>query len=159
MFNISLRAQEQCFTQLMMVYKMTPSDKHTYPILLCTLIVLKEVNPDLYRSFVRGVKKYGDVLSYLRSTPGGDEFLNHNRGIELEAHLVSCSCNDAEKVNLLNEYDLTSRDRTLTEPMRKRSKNILVIFRYEKTRFSNYLCGDIDYLAKKIDISERFLKK
>ena len=78
MFKLSLRVQEQCFTQFTILLRTTPKHQYFHPILAAALIIIKAALPKLYENLAYGEKTGWEVVNYLKKLPGGNSFLNTN---------------------------------------------------------------------------------
>lgn len=149
-FGFSLRTQEQCFSQLSVVFRTTPPDYNLYPILLSFLIALKAANPKLYIAFTSGKTTVEDVLNYIKETKGGAELLEGDYGIALEAYILSSRASHKEMKQLISEYTPKLIPPNQREERPRGIRELLQSFLSERTY------GILDYLVKKIEISEHF---
>lgn len=151
-FGFSLRKQEQCFSQLSVALRTTPSNYSLYPIFLSFLIAFKAANPKLYIEFTTGKTTAEDVLNYIKETKGGAALLDDNYGIALEAFILSSRCKRREIEELISKYknrvDMAPSDQQKERP--RRIAELLQSFLREDTY------GTLDYLVKKIELSEQF---
>lgn len=146
-FNFSLRVQEQCFSQLSMVLRTTPPNHFLHIPLLATLIALKVANPLLYRNYVNKSAEPKEVLDYIKSLRGGRDVLDdHKYGSAIEAHLRAGICNHQDFNQLMGLF----RKDAETD---QRAQQILRFLEYF---LQNSYVNMSSYLAKKIEIAERF---
>jgi len=153
-FGLSLRVQEQCFSQLSLVLRTTPSNFKVYPVFLGTLVALKASNLELYRDYVKKIADAQKVLQYISEMPGGTVFLQENYGIELEAYLVIGHGERKDLNEIRDRYGRTAEDSGQSENNRERARRILGLLDH----FSMYdSYGMVAYLAKKIEVADRFI--
>lgn len=150
----SLRDQEKCFTLLALAIKTTPDDHYLHPLLLCTLIVLRVKNSDLYADFAGGIAGYEEVLNYLTANEFGRTYFESNRGYGsvIEASLIATRRNRYAKDDLIERYRSLAQDQAAEEASRNRAHRILDVLKaYE---FRN-MVGSFNYLLKKIELVDR----
>ena len=75
LFGLSLRAQEQCFSQIVILITSLPDMSYFTPHLSVFLILLKAFRPDLYEDLVLKNKPIGEVIKSLNSISDFNEFL------------------------------------------------------------------------------------
>ena len=90
-FNLSLREQEHCFAMLSLATAITGPSDSLISVLLSIMIFLKLKNPSLYLDFLEGHKNADDILDFIASKPGGNEFVNSHAGRVIEAYLLKVS--------------------------------------------------------------------
>lgn len=151
-FGFSLRTQEQCFSQLSVVFRTTPPDYNLYPILLSFLIALKAANPKLYIAFTTGKTTTEDVLNYIKEARGGAALLDDNYGIALEAYILSSQCNYRDMEQLISKYKKLTEMAT-SEQEKERPRRITELL---QSFFREDTYGILDCLVKRIEISEHF---
>lgn len=149
-FGFSLRIQEQCFSQLSVVLRTTPSNYPLYPIPLSFLIAFKAANPKLYMAFTTGKTTAEDVLNYIKETKGGAALFEDKYGIVLEAYILSSRASHKEMEQLISKYTPILIPPNQQEERPRRIRELLQLFLREDTY------GILDYLVKKIEISEHF---
>lgn len=154
LFGFSLRVQEQCFSQLSLALRTTPLNFKLHPLFLGALITLKTANPKLYNDLVRGKVEAEEILKYIREAPGGNAFLEENYGMALEAYFASGRYNNWRDVqNIADRYKKIAEDDKIPAPQRERANTIAQLM-------NSFLIEDsygvLEYLAKKIEITERF---
>ncbi|MBM2837642.1 MAG: hypothetical protein HW415_267 [Deltaproteobacteria bacterium] len=149
-FGFSLRKQEQCFSQLSVVLRTTLPNDNLYPLFLSFLIAFKAANPKLYIAFTTGKTTAEDVLNYIKETKGGTELLEDNYGRALEAYIVSSRASYDEMQELVSKYTPKLIPPNQQEERPRRIRELLQSFLHEDTY------GILDYLVKKIEISDQF---
>lgn len=154
-FNFSLRTQEQCFSQFCIVLRTTPPNYKLYPTLLAGLICIKTASSDLYRRFVAGKLEASKLVSYIGQTPAGQAFLYSDEGMVLEALLMASKCRRGELQQARSPYEKIFKDKEISEIERQKAQRILELFNYINQQ-SEY--GVLNYLSKKIEISDQFSK-
>lgn len=153
--GLSLREQEQCFSQLAIAIRSTPTDYMLFPFLLGTLITLKMKSPIIYKEFISGKASAFAVLDHIRSFPGGTEFLDgSNYGAVLEACLVSCRSRRHDVSEFSQFYQAIIDSKDSTEKEKERATHIMKLFTQFDMRDS---FGVLDYIVKKIEISSQFI--
>jgi hypothetical protein len=152
-FNLSLRVIEQCFTQLNLALLTTPNDSIIFPSFLAFLIVLKAANRKLYNQFIKGETSPQQVLDFITEQPKGSDFLNDDYGLRLEAYIVSAHCAFDDYARLIADYTAKAKDEKLSSELQVRFDFLARTL--ENFRVKRYT-KPVNYLAKKIEISERF---
>lgn len=152
-FDFSLRVIEQCFTQLNIALLTIPNNRLIFPSFLAFLIALKAANRKLYNQFIKGEISSQQVLDSIKEQPKGNDFLNDDYGWRLEAHVRSAHCTHDDYASLINDYAAKAKDNTYSHEQQAR-------FDYLARELSNFRVKryfkPAEYLAKKIEISERF---
>lgn len=151
--NFSLREQEQCFSQLSIALRTTPREMLVLPYLLGSLLVLKAKNLHLYRGFLYEKVEPGEVIEWIRTTPGGDEFLDDYAGVELAAHLFTCGSNVKAEEQAISRYTTYISGGQLSSKQEERARKVVDSIKklYFDRRF-----GLLQYLASKIDLVSGF---
>ncbi len=152
-FNLSLRSQEQCFSQFCIVLRTTPPNHKLCPTLLAGLICIKAVSPDLYRKFVAGEIEASSLIDYVDQTPTGKAFLYSDEGMIFEAYLMASNSRHMELQSAMEPYKKNSENNEISEEERKKAAKIFDMFGYIIRR-KDY--GLLNYLSKKIEISDQF---
>lgn len=152
-FNFSLRVQEQCFTQVSIVFKTTSNDLKLFPVLLATLIAIKNYNIELYRKYVRGEVGVETLKEKLFSSKQGQAFLKgEGKYAEVvEAYLIYYDKTE-EKNSIIKKYQDIREKNKDSDIYYKADKIIRIIGKLEFERSTNV----IDYLMKKIELLDRF---
>lgn len=152
---LSLREQEQCFSQLTIAIRTTPPNYRLHPFLLGMLITLKIKTPLIYKEFITGKASAFTVLDHIRSFPGGSEFLDEsNYGSVLEARLIACPSERRNASEFTESYQAIIDNTESTEKEKERATSIIRLFDQFEMRDS---FGVLDYIVKKIEISSQFL--
>jgi len=89
LLKLDLRAREQCFTRLRVAMLTTPPNEHFFPMLVTTLVILSAGAPEVYRQYAVENGSATEVLKYLSSLKGGEEFLGEHFGTVMEAYLLA----------------------------------------------------------------------
>lgn len=151
-FNFSLRIQEQCFTQISLVFKTTPVSLKLYPILLAVLISIKNYNLDLYKRYINGNIDSNKLMTELFSSKEGQEFLDSHYGNVIEAYLIYYDSTEV-KEQLIEQYrDIKENQNTNKDIYRKAEKIMRIINDLDFAVSHNVK----DYIVKKIEIMDRF---
>lgn len=151
--DFSLREQEQCFSQLSIAIRTTPLNQKLFPILLCTLIVLKAKNTGLYRDFISNKADAQAVLEYIKSKPGGEQFVMKNYGGALEAYLIWCNSHGRELEKLTSSYVNVRDGSDSSEDEKTRADHILRLLESLEYGGPHDMLG---FATKKLEIASRF---
>lgn len=154
MMGLSLRVYEQCFSQLSIAFRTTPSDHLIYPLLLTTLIAIRAGNPNLYREYTSKRVDADSVISYFRKLPGGKEFLSEKYGRAIQAYLISAPHGGHEIGDVISRYQQRFTSTEITEVERQ---EVDKIFRILQQIHSDGRYGTLSYLVPKIEITQRFV--
>lgn len=140
--DCSLREQQRCFTLLSLAIRTTPNNYLIHPILLGALITIKIKNHVLYQSLTKGAKDYKDVLSYIKESPAGREFLNSHHGTVLEAYIAIAASRRSEANEILQLYLVNSNSRT-----QQIAQMLNGLINDDSYGILNYLVGKIDLVS------------
>jgi hypothetical protein len=152
--NLSLREQEQCFSQLAIAIRTTSPNGTLFPFLLGTLLTLKIKSPQIYKDFISGKATVFTVLDEIRKLPGGTAFLDDsNYGAVLEGYFVACKSRLRDDSELLSYYQAVESNANATQKEKERAQYILKLFGSYGMRDA---FGSLDYILKKIEISSQF---
>ncbi|MDO9149833.1 MAG: P-loop NTPase fold protein [Methylotenera sp.] len=143
-FDLSLRAREQCFTKIALALNSTPHDYHLYPELLTTLTILSIKDNVTYRNFVFGSGVPANVLSSIRSRDGGDAFLQTREGMFIEAYLILSKLDSHYDTNA--ELDAYEAQKEVTS----NAKDMLDLISHLRRRYRRI---NLQYLSNKIELA------
>ena len=124
-FNLSLRVQEQCFTEINLVYRTTSQNISIFPGVLAFLITLKAYNKSLFEKMYSNLT-HTDVeklLEIFRGSKEGEAFLMSDAGVEIESALINEYFTTTERDNRRNELDKLAKNKNHEE--QKRSEMII----------------------------------
>jgi hypothetical protein len=152
-FDFSLRVQEQCFSQFCIAIKTTPQNSKLCPTLLAGLVCIKAASPELYRDFVSENVDATSIINFIGQKTAGQKFLYSDEGTILEALLMVSKCRRGDLQSAKAPYEKMLQDKNISEHDIKKAERILDLFNYIQQQ-SDY--GLLDYLSKKIEISEKF---
>jgi hypothetical protein len=153
LFDLSLRAREQCFTMLRVAMLMTPGNYQFYPFLLTALIILKLASPSLYKLYALEDGSSSDVVTSLKSMRGGEDFLYTRAGISLEAYLIGAKAYRYNKTAELESYEQLAASGTTAEKDKDRAKQLIDFF--TDSSFNNSIPSLKD-VVKKIELIQQF---
>lgn len=153
-YDLSLRAREQCFTRLAVVLEVTPADRVLNVELMALLIVLRVQNQSIYDSYIRGVATPEEVMATISQRKGGVEFANSMEGVTLEARLIRADPARGRAESRMAE--LTTVCAEATSPFTPEVSRASVLL--DATRRCRPRAYGIDarYLAEKIDLAANF---
>ncbi len=153
-FNFSLRKIEQCFSQLSIVLKTIDKNADYFPIYTSFLICLKNHNEKIYYEFVNKEMDDSNMLEYLTKIEDVLGFLDTQNGERLESYIRLSFMNLEKIVTILNNKyqsgENVDRDRAVLQQAKEITNNRKMFL------MKNNL---IDYLAKKIEITDNFITK
>ncbi len=152
-FDLSLRVQEQCFTQFNIVLRTTQSSYSIYPRFLAFFVALKAANADLYQKYYHQQINYEEIFNFIGKTKAGEKFINDRLGILIEVYL-RCGFLERNEFNRLYQ-EIQKKANELNQPPEKIER-----VRQLKSFFDFFEQGDqygtFKYLADKIEIAESF---
>lgn len=154
-FNFSLRVQEQCFSQFSLALRTTPADFYLFPLFLTTLIALKAANTGLYKSYITQSGSPSEVVKYISDKCAINRFMEGNYGAAIEAYIMAGHCKRNEEISAVITQYQKAAEGAKTENEKERANRIIEIIKGHIYREHRYM---LDYLIKKIEISERFVK-
>ncbi len=157
-FDLNLRAREQCLTQLRIVMMTTPEDGLLYPYITTTLAVLKQATPDAYREYATEEGMAVDVVTVIEKAAGGTPLIESHVGQVISAELL------AAKIDPYDDDDRKSYKRELkylidiaegseqSEEKRKQAKSVIDfvnnITPYRNSIPLKYVVGKLEIAAK-----------
>lgn len=154
LFNLSLREQIQCFTQLSLVIRMTSINNYLHGIPLSFLIILKLVNREQYYDFIEYRIKGEDVIEYLEKQKGSELLLNHNYGFGLIANLLWLAQNENNNKINIKPYEDIMKNENATGDAKYMASLILQILGSFRGRYSSQV---LKMIVNKIEILENFV--
>lgn len=152
-FNLSLRAREQCFTRIRIAMLVTTENYFLFPHLLATLAALKAGAPHIYRWYAFGDGEAKEVVDYLREQPGGEEMLETHFGAVIEAYLVAAKSSRFDESGGAHEYKKLSEDETRSEDERKRADKIVRLLSHMSMRDR---APPLSYVVSKLELASQF---
>lgn len=85
-FNLSLRAQEQCFANLTIALLASRLDIHLSFIM--AMLAMRDGNRQMYENFVSSKLTFKELIDAIETSPKGKEFLAGDDGMHFEADLL-----------------------------------------------------------------------
>lgn len=152
-FDLSLRAREQCFTRIRIALMTTPANYFLYPNLLVILAILQIANPKLYREFAFGDASSADVVKFIGSTRLGVEFLHSHHGAVAETYLLLSKGRRHEDGPELLAYHEIAKDETKPQELRDRAAKITEIARGLTFRDRR---PPLNYVVNKLELAAQF---
>ncbi len=134
LFNLSLRAREQCFSRIRIALLLTEENRYLYPILISTLTIMKIVHPQMYHGFAFGSTTTRDLLSFISGQPGGSDLLSEHFGIVIEAFLILAKSSYHEDPAEVREYIAIIEDSDSSTEIRERASKLLSIIKEIQVR-------------------------
>lgn len=153
LFDLSLRAREQCFTMLRVAMMMTPNDYYFYPTLITTLIVLKAATPTLYKRYALEGCSASELMSGIREINGGEAFIKSRTGTIIEAYLIGVKYHRHEKATEIESYEKLSTNESVSPEDRERARTI-VKFVSESSLHDRM--PPLEYVVNKIELAAQF---
>lgn len=153
LYKLTLREQEHCCSLLSLAIRTTPHDYKLFPLFLCFLIVLKVKDPESYSSLLSGELQPKQLLKALKNIPGGEDLLNNNYGIGLEAYIIVSKSHQHGYEEAIVEYKEVAESESADEERKARASRILSIIHDFDW---NGGIGALSYLVKKIEVVSRF---
>lgn len=153
LFDLSLRAREQCFIRILVGMMATSQDYYFYPVLIIILVILKAVRPSIYQKFVSSIGTASDVLNCIRDLPGGENYLIQElSGALVESYLIAAKY-DRRAVNPeLMKHKKNGEDQTIDSEISKRSQTICTIvnsiINNHGSRLDKYVIDKIDLITQ-----------
>ncbi|MDV6340786.1 P-loop NTPase fold protein [Nitrosomonas sp. Is24] len=154
LFDLSLRAREQCFTRIRIGMMTTPSDYYFYPVLIVILVILKAVRPSIYQKFISSAGTASDVLNCIRGLPNGENYLfQEHSGALIESYLIAAKCDPRVANAELEHHQQIYVDQAIDFKIRQRSQKICNVVNSINQKHS----GKLDrYVIDKIDLITQF---
>ncbi len=145
-FNLSLREQDQCFTEINLVYR-TASPRHSiFPISLAFLVALKAHNKALFEELYLPAVDIEKFLNLFRESKIGQDFLGSHAGVEIESALMMDYLTHREKEERHKKLEEISKNEN--HPDKKRALQVL--------DWVSYTGGVMRSLLQRIDITRNF---
>ena len=156
LFGMSLRAREQCFARIRIAYFVSAENQHLFPQILIPLIVLKSNAPAIYTAFAHNNAETSVVAKYLRSLPGGSDFMDSRAGVFMEAYLMvsrSAHYEPTTEIKKLTEYVNDERNSSDARA-RELQEAIGHVNRQMDHLMTN---GALRHVVEKIEIASKFM--
>jgi hypothetical protein len=138
---------------MLIILRTTPPNAYLFATQLVLLLCLRVANRELYTRYCNGHAAASDMLTYLRSVPGGATFIASPEGEWVEAHLVVGMTDDSAREAELARYREIAKQETISSEVQQRAKRIAGHFLWIGTKVNNMT----RYLFKKIEMAHRFV--
>ncbi len=152
-FDMSLRAREQCFTRIRVAMMMTPDDHYLFPHILAVLSVLKVGAPTAYRQYALEGGSTKELVEKLKTLKGGVEMLDSHFGAVTEAFLIAAKLHWHDKPAELQEYEAISMDTSRPTVERERAGKIVKIVSHMSFQSKN---PSLPYVVNKLELAAQF---
>jgi hypothetical protein len=158
-FDLSLRAREQCFTAIRVAIMTTPEKHYFYPQLLIfphlltILAVLRVGASDVYRHYALEDGSPDEVIAHLRDREGGGKMLASPVGTVIEAYLVAAKFSWQDQTDRLQHYKMIAHDGTSSEEARERAGKIISFVR--ELSFVQR-SPSLSYVVNKLELAAQF---
>lgn len=152
-FNLSLRAREQCFTRIRVAMMMTPDDYFLFPHLLTILTVLRAGSPTAYRQYALEGGSVKELVNYLKTLKGGTEMFDSHFGVVIEAYLIAARSHSHDGSTELQEYEAISKDNSRPTVERERADKIVKIV---SDMFFQDRNPSLSYVVNKLELAAQF---
>ncbi len=103
-YHLSLRTQEQVFTLMNIVLRVTPSKHYLLPNLLPLLLILKVADPTTFDAFVNKMVTPGAIFETMPNSNLKNDLLNDSEGGLLEGLLAKYLCTPAQQAQMKQNY-------------------------------------------------------
>lgn len=154
-FNLSARAQLQCFGRLAIVLASASKTHYLDPIIVSLLIVLRSNRPELYEGLINGKFSAGEFMSILKDM---DEKMNRHEGNVLHGYLLAMDPNtaraDADIKVLQNKLDNTE----MSDDARQAVETITAVSSDLARKGAGRRMRTMAYWHKKIELHEGFTR-
>jgi hypothetical protein len=151
LFNFSLRTQEQCFTQIALIVRMTERNHHIFAPLLAILVCLRIQNPILFTRYTQDKASPEQVIEYIRSLASGHN-LQPYIFWTIEGHLIGGLSQDERDKEKNRHYLISSNPAGPVPSVREKSA-----FIYKILQKIPYAGNPTLFLSKKIDFTQPFV--
>ncbi len=155
-FDLNLRAREQCLTQLRIVMMTTPEDNLLYPYITTTLAILKQAAPDAYREYATQGGMAVDVVKVIEKEAGGIPLIESHVGQVISAELLAAKIDPydggkSRQKELKYLIDI-AEDSKQSEEKREQAKHVIDFLNQtripEKSIPLKYVVGKLEIAAK-----------
>ena len=153
-FELSLRKQEQIFSELSLMIAMGTRDDAEDCPLIAALLALRAHREELYANVIVGHITVEKLLEYIKSKAHGEAFLNSDSGTELEAWFLGMFRDvfkDSTAKQIEQKYKEMESNNDTPEPVKRRASTICYMLRAWK--FPHQM---VSRIKKRIAISGRF---
>lgn len=157
LYDFSLREQEQLFTQVSIVLKTIPESYASFPLLLVYLLCIRAKDISHYNKIISKQLDGSVAVEELKHNFGKTELFKdeYGYGPALEASLIYALRDERSGIDITKPYQKILNDPKADDISKSRAERIISII--NSYTFDRYEM--IDYLSKKIEISERFNKQ
>jgi len=153
-FDCSLRDIEKGFIQLVVVLRSKNFEKLNIDIyVIIFFIILKIKNSILYNRIIKKRITIKELTNYIGKLGGGEEFLNSDAGITLEAYLARYLTIKSKGTSKRYSYQNIIDDQKSSEIQKERARKVL---KGISDTSDNYVKTIIYKISKVIDIGSRF---
>jgi KAP family P-loop domain len=155
-FDLSLRAREQCFTRIAIALNSTPPNFHLYPIILTTLTIINIANKISYKNFVFDDGTASEILNVIKSRTGGKEFLKSRHGIITEAYLIITKTDRyTGSYSELDHYKAEADESKKGSANYEHAKEVLdMISSIQRTHYQGI---SLTYITDKLELAAQFV--
>jgi hypothetical protein len=160
-FNLSLRVQEQCFTQINLVLRTTNLQNNFETHLLSFLVILKSVNYESYLSFQNRTDEPDIVFKNISQKKAWKDLLQGTMGNDKDFHIICWICaqlihycsNDEQLLSLKKSLSSSSLNVELENERKFNTKVSSFLDPQGKIMNSNYQF--LTHIFQLLDLSEK----
>jgi hypothetical protein len=153
--SCTLRDQEKCFGLLSLAMRSTPDNGYLHPLLLCSLIILRLKDVELYHRYVGNRCPASDAIEFFKKSQAGRQFFASDRGYSsvIEAYFIAARESRHSDGDFKLPYQSIVDDENSGEIVRSRARRVLdLLDSYEFRRSFGVLAS----VAKKLDLVSPF---
>lgn len=151
-FRLSLRTIERAMARVALVCSQTPTNHFLDPILVAFLVVLRIKNIQIFEELVAGHISPDDVMTYVRTFPGGAAFALSHLGITIEAYLLTGDSNEQRKNSKIATLRAAAES-AVELPETSRAQKIMQALTYAPFNNFHRYGSNISSVANKVEMA------
>ncbi|NTW73117.1 MAG: NTPase [Eubacteriaceae bacterium] len=154
-FRLSLRETEQIFSKMNLVLRSTKNTVYLYPSLLVFLLIVKELNLQLYKKYIKKESTPEEMIGYLYKFIQNQIYENSRECALVEGYLIAAKNSDYEK-NLgqsLQKHIAFIKDENCGDKQKSYS-NLVIEIANKPLSFGDSVL--LSNLVSRIEMLERF---
>lgn len=151
-FGMTLRARERCLSRLAVVLTQTPVDHYLDPFVVALLIVVRTMQPEMYKGLMSGALSPRELVSYMKGLPGARALAESHIPTVIEAYLIAGDIDRERGEKVQKELrTLAEGQSTSNEGIRAREL-VDMLGHIGGRRLRSF---SISYVANKVDLVSR----
>jgi hypothetical protein len=149
LFGLSLRTQEQCFSQLAIILLTAPQVYYVDCFSLGILLALRAAKREMYFDYATRRVNGDAVVAFMKTFPKGEAFFAEATGKDVEIELKVRNADEKAVTELLTKCRATGRDESVPESERQAA--------WHRAGYIEQLIRlPLDWLVARIELAQQF---